>query len=72
MLSSLAKILNRSYVLKQLRVKPCTPLVRMMIRTMKGYGATSMQSRTELGRRITDSVTRRHLIPVALCSEHRD
>lgn len=70
-LSSLAKNFNQSDLLEQLRVRPCIPLVRMMNRRMKGYKASSMHSRTELGRSITASVTRRHLIPGALCSEHR-
>lgn len=70
-LGSLARNFKDTDLLEQLRVRPCSPLVRMMKRRIVRFNAREMQTRREVGNRLIRSVSKTYRIPGRANPDHR-
>ena len=70
-LGSLARNFKDTDLLEQLRVRPCSPLVRMMKRRIRRFSVREMQTRREVGNRLIQSVSKTYRIPGRANPDHR-
>ena len=70
-LGALARNSKDTDLLEQLRVRPCVPLIRMMKRRIERFDTRAMQTRREVGNRLTQSVSKTYRIPGRANPVHR-